>query len=399
MFGCILHRMILWELVKVFILSLIGLTGMVLLGGVVTEATQRGLTPVQIMALVPLIIPSTLPYTIPTTTLFAVSLVYGRLAHDNEILAIKAAGVNVLKALTPAVFLGIVMSAVTMGLYYQFIPYTYIMMRGLFLKDVEEVLYTMLKNERCIKHPKLNYAIWVQKVEGRRLVNPYFKRRTPNGMYDLVAHAREAELRVDARNNQVLVHMRYGEVYSEENSTRAYFDDKIWEVPLPPSPFNVMENRRPRELAWNEIEQRRDEIRQEVEEVNAEIALAASRSLLTQAPQHLAQHLESLKFKKFFAERELHSLAIEQQMRPAIAVGCFCFVLVGCPVGIWLSKSDYLSAFITCFLPIVLLYYPLLLCGSNLARDGNIHPALTVWFANVLIVLIAVFLFRRLLKH
>ena len=89
MFGSILHRMIFWELCKVFVLSLIALTGMLLLAGIVSEATQRGLSPAQVLTVVPLIIPSTLPYTIPATTLFATSLIYGRLAHDNEIIAIK----------------------------------------------------------------------------------------------------------------------------------------------------------------------------------------------------------------------------------------------------------------------------------------------------------------------
>src|SRR5213593_2338244 len=97
---------------------------MLLMAGIVAEATQHGLSPTQILAAIPLLVPSTLPYTIPTTTLFATCLVYGRLAHDNEILAIKAAGVNVLKIVWPGVFLGLVMSLVTAGLYYRLIPYT-----------------------------------------------------------------------------------------------------------------------------------------------------------------------------------------------------------------------------------------------------------------------------------
>src|SRR5437763_12820639 len=93
----LLHRMILLELAKVFLLSLLGITGLLLMAGIVAEASQQGLGPAQILQIIPLIIPSTLPYTIPATTLFATCVVYGRLAHDNEILAIKAAGVNILK--------------------------------------------------------------------------------------------------------------------------------------------------------------------------------------------------------------------------------------------------------------------------------------------------------------
>jgi lipopolysaccharide export system permease protein len=85
--------------------------------------------------------------------------------------------------------------------------------------------------------------------------------------------------------------------------------------------------------------------------------------------------------------------------RPALAFGCLCFVVVGCPIGIWFSKSDYLSAFITCFLPIVVVYYPLLLCGSNLAKNGRVSPLLAMWAANGLMALVALPLYRKLLRN
>ena len=69
------------------------------------------------------------------------------------------------------------------------------------------------------------------------------------------------------------------------------------------------------------------------------------------------------------------------------------------PVGIWLSRSDYLSAFITCFLPIVFLYYPLVLCGTNLAKEGRFVPALDIWAADAVMAVIGVVLFWRLLRN
>src|SRR6059058_597407 len=102
--------MILWELVKVFLMSLVGITGILLMAGIIAEASQQGLGPAQILAAVPLIIPSTLPYTIPATTLFAACVVYGRMSADNEVLAIKAAGINLIQVVGPGLLLGVVMS-------------------------------------------------------------------------------------------------------------------------------------------------------------------------------------------------------------------------------------------------------------------------------------------------
>ena len=232
MFLSILHRMILWELAKVFFISLLGITGILLMAGIVAEATQQGLGPTQVLYIIPLLIPSTLPYTIPTTTLFASSVVYGRLAHDNEILAIKAAGVNILKVIRPALLLGLVMSVATMSLYYRIIPYTHGLMRSMFLKDVEEVLYGMLRKNLRINQPNLSYAMWVKGVQGRTLLISLFKRRDANGHWDVIAYSREAELHVDQARRQVLVHMRNGSVIYE-GGAHAYFEDKTWPVPLP----------------------------------------------------------------------------------------------------------------------------------------------------------------------
>jgi lipopolysaccharide export system permease protein len=398
-FGSILHRMILAELVKVFLLSLLGLTGLLLLAGIIAEASQRGLGPGQILALIPLIIPSTLPYTIPATTLFATSLVYGRLAADSEITAIKAAGIHIFYIIWPCLLLGGAMSAVTMGLYYHVIPYTHTLMKNLVLKDVEELLYSMLRQERCINHPKLNYAIWVNKVQGRRLLNPVFKRRDVKGDYDLIAHAQEAELRYDITNSQLLLHMYHGVVFSKGSNGHAYFQDHIWEVPIKESPLAMQRPRRPGELTWTEIYERRAEILHELEDLGLDIVEAKKQADSATPPPGAPLHLAHLTMKAYFLAREGYALRSELQQRPALALGCFCFVLVGCPVGIWFSRSDYLSSFITCFLPIVFVYYPLMLCGSNIAKEGKIHPIYTVWVADLLLALIALPLFWKLQRN
>ena len=74
-------------------------------------------------------------------------------------------------------------------------------------------------------------------------------------------------------------------------------------------------------------------------------------------------------------------------------------MMVGCPIGIWISKSDYLSAFITCFLPIVIVYYPLMLCGINLSKSGKVPIAIAVWPANAIMAFAALLLMRRLLRN
>jgi lipopolysaccharide export system permease protein len=391
--------MILWELTKVFLMSLIGITGILLMAGIVAEASQQGLGPAQILAAIPLLIPSTLPYTIPATTLFATCVVYGRLGADNEILAIRAAGVNLITVVWPGLLLGLVMSAVTMGLYYRTIPYTHHLLRQLVFNDAEELLYTMLAKQKSINHPQMPYSMWVKGVEGRKLIDPLFKNKDKSGKTVLVAQARQAELQVDVVQKKLRVRMTEGSAVAGDSSDNGTFPYKVWEVDLPDSFLNTGENRRARDMTWQEILDARRGRDAEADKVEGRIAQLEAQSPRGEESEQLRQELKNQNEKLAFIRQQRLLLDVELLMRPALSLGCLFFIMVGCPIGIWFSRSDYLSSFITCFLPIVFLYYPLMLCGTNLAKEGKINAFVLVWGANVVIGSIGLGLFYKLVRN
>src|SRR5262249_55689585 len=181
----------------------------------------------------------------------------------------------------------------------------------------------------------------------------------------------------------VKVHMFYG-VATLEDGSPVYFDDKVWKVPLPEN-FGPESTKRPRDLTWQELRAKREQLRQQSDAKATEIALVASQQLMEGAPSSLPDHLKNLRFELAHLQTQVRAIDVEMQMRPALSLGCLCFILVGCPFGIWLGKSDYLSAFITCFLPICILYYPLMLCGTGMAKDGRFNMYVLVWGANALV--------------
>jgi lipopolysaccharide export system permease protein len=397
-FSGLFHRMILGELLKVFLLSVTALTGLLLLAGIFQEASKNGLSPTQILAIIPLLIPSMLPYTLPATTLFATCVVYGRLAHDNEILAIKAAGINVLRVVWPGVLLGILISGVTVYLYYRPIPRTHFLLRVKFLKDVEEFLYSMLKRDGAVVHPKLNIEIYVNKVQGKRLIDAQFMRKGPDGKhFDMIARAREARLSVNLAQHQLLIHM-YDCIITGDDGQTGFLKDKIWPIDLPPD-FSNPTKIRTNDMTWQEMLRERARLEAEMERIAQEIANHRSVLALGTAPTNFDEHIKHLTNQRQAKAQEIRDIDAEMHMRPALALGCLCFVLIGCPVGIWFSRSDYLSAFITCFLPIVLVYYPLMLCGINMGRSGRIDPAMSIWAADGLLAVASLPLFRRLLRN
>jgi lipopolysaccharide export system permease protein len=400
-YWSILHRMIFWELARVFLLALAALTGMLVMGGVVAEATQRGLGPIELLEAIPLLIPSTLPYTLPATTLFATCVVYGRLAHDNEILALKAAGIHLWHVVWPAVLLGVLASGGTIFLSLDLIPTTHHELRTRFIRDVDKVLYNMLKRDGRIRHDKLNYTIHVQRVQGDKLLEALFMhRRNPkDAHFDSIAWAHEATLHTDLAHNQLLVHMSHCYITSDSGDGRAYVEDKIWEMALPPDIFDAIKKSSARAMTWFEILDEMDKLEGDRQRLVDETAAHEAVMKLGKAPAEWEEHVMHSRNNIRKIDTQLRFLVTELHMRPALALGCLCFVLVGCPVGIWFSRSDYLSAFITCFLPIVILYYPLILCGINLCKLGRLNPWLGLWSANALMAVIALGLFRKLLRN
>lgn len=394
----LLHRTIFYELFRVFFMCWVALTSLILLGGIVAEASQQGLGPAQILQLIPFLVPTTMPYTLPATCLFATCVVYGRLSHDNEILAVKAAGINLIQVTWPAIFLGGAASLGTLYLYFDTIPVTQWEMRTRFVKNIEEMLYNMLRKDGCIRHPQIPYTVYAKRVEGRKLIDAQFMHRDPkNGAIDFVARSREAEISVDVEKALMNVTMWTGSI-RRENGDTSVFEEWQWPIELSKQILHP-DKSRPSHMSWSELSEFNETWHQEIETSRMEIAKYEAAVKLGAGPADQVDHVRNHRNLIRMYEASLQSLYAEYQVRPALSLGCLCFVLVGCPVGIWFSRSDYLSSFITCFLPIVTIYYPLMLCGINLSKSGKVPIAIAVWPANAIMAFAALILMRRLLRN
>lgn len=398
MFGTILQRMIFWELVRVFLFALCGLTGLFMLGGVVQEASQRGLTPPQILQVIPLLIPSTLPYTAPATVLFTCCVVYGRLAADGEITALRAAGVHLGRLLAPAVVLGVLVGIGLTAVQSEIVPRSRQMLADRVIADIDSLIYGMLKRSGSIRHPKLDFAVYVREVRGKQLIDPVIKRRGGTAQYSVVAHAREATLTTDLARDMVFIDMPHCTLVGSEldGSLR----DQRFDVSFPASTFRDTQvrpmNMTREQIAakWDELAEDRARRKEQLQVIQAQLAQHP-----TDPPQALLDLKKDNEFHVQQSYRIERLLSVESHMRPALAFGCLCFALVAVPVGIWGNRADYLSTFVSCFLPVVFVYYPLVLAGTNLAKEGRLPAIASVWAANVLTASVGAWMLRRLFRQ
>lgn len=376
----LIHRYIMLELLRIFLLALVGLSSIVVMAGIVQETAQQGLGPEHILILIPMLLPSTLPYTVPATMLFTVAVVYGRLAADNELTALKAAGIPIRVAIWPALLLSLMVSAGIFALHFEYIPHTHHRLREMAFNESEEFLYAKLRRDLCFNEPGVNYSIYVREVHGRRLIGPIFKQRNEKNEFTLIASAEEAEIRVDLASKTIIVTLILADVIRDGNTGRA--DREVIKIPFPKK---LGRTARARERSIPEILERRIEAEKEEE---------AERKLLGTLPSGTNEDLTQ-RYKYNEIKREVGELRVELAERPALALGCFFFVLIGCPVAIWFQKSDFLSSFITSFLPIVLVYYPLQMLTKNLGKE-EINEHLAMWIGNAVLGVTGLFMLWRL---
>lgn len=406
--GSTLNRLIFAELLKVFLMSLGTVTGLLVTVPLFQQAAQMGLTLTQVIEAIPLFVPNMLPYTIPATTLFASCVVYGRLSHDNEVVAIKAAGVHLITILKPALLLGIFTTLVTAGLYHTVIPVSQQLLFKQLLDDPEELLYNMLRRDRCLRHPNMPYVIYVKDVQGKRLIDVVLKRRArvkdpESGKevffgYDYTARIHEAHLRVDQANGKLYLDPDRVVLY-DKNTTGETARTGPFDMDLPEG-LNGKDKIRISAMTWDDLPVRLAALREELADwtrKREEMRKTGDnnynlRAVAEKEDRYFRFQIETL-------ERTIRNTEGEFYQRPALAVGCLLFALLGCPVGIWANRADYLSTFVICFLPALFIYYPLQFAGGGLSRDGKVPLWFGYWMANLAIGLIAAALNLRLMRR
>ena len=99
-----------------------------------------------------------------------------------------------------------------------------------------------------------------------------------------------------------------------------------------------------------------------------------------------------------FGQKRLRRLQTEPWRRWAEGFSCFFFVLVGAPLAMIAKTSDYWTSFGLCFLPTLLVYYPLFIFGLEQAKDG-VMPPYGVWIGNAILAAIGVTLIARVRRY
>jgi lipopolysaccharide export system permease protein len=397
-FG-ILQRYILGEIIRSFLLALTAITGIFVLFMVMAQASQAGLTPRDILRLIPFVVPTSLPYTVPVAVLFAVTVVFGRIAADNEVVAIKTAGLSAMAVLKPAYAFGLALSLVLLFLSGGMIPKANNYAKKVLFQNFEDMIYKVLKKERELNNG-FPFYIRVKDVVGKTLIEPTFKRRAPKlgpNSYDAIVQADSATMQFDIDAHKVRVYLNNSTISADGVS--ALVHDRYLEMPLP-GDSKMLLDKKVQEMTTAELLERYAENKVKIATERQRQAIESAMSI----GAGLFQKVNWSSVQKVFIdynywEQECNKVETERQLRTALAAGSLFFVMLGAPMGIRAARGDFLSAFIACFVPIIVIYYPLTLFGVNLGKEGVMSPLLALWVGNLVLALLALIVIRPVLKH
>lgn len=395
----LLQRYIFREILRVFAFVVSCLTVLLVVVGVVQNATDQGLGPMQILEVLPFIVPSMLPFTIPAAMLLTVCVVYGRIAGDQEVTACKAAGISVVSLLWPAFFLGAVLSAASLLLTDQAIPWAMGNIERSIVTAMEDVVLDKLRSDHQFRDPKLGIDITVQDVVGRELIRPIFRyRKDPSRIGTIQADAAEFQLDLSRQEARLRLRNAFIDIQSRDpaSNSRVYIQDECEET--------IIWRRRDstpkaRHLPIQVIEQELAATRTELDVLSERDAIHVAMALTTGDFESLGVGRMPTCLGLHAAHERVNRLTTEMHSRFALACSCFFFTLVGGPFAILKAKAQFLTSFLYCFLPIITGYYPLVLTMMVQAKGGRVDPTWAMWVGNAALLLAAVLILRRVMRN
>jgi lipopolysaccharide export system permease protein len=276
----------------------------------------------------------------------------------------------------------------------QFIPWARANIQRTVTSAMEDIFLDMLRSQMQVVDPMNGISVTVMGVKGKTLLMPTFRHSLPGGEV-VTLQAQEGSLEFDLERQEVILHLVSGHLYVDGSSI--WFNREKQAFPLPRSRNKTV----PRELTVRTIERELKSVDRERETlrnkqlVSAVLALSEGDFEKFRQPDFLFYDatVEDLRGRYNRLHTEVHS-------RFALSCSCLFFVLLGSPFSMLQARRQFLTSFILCFLPILLIYYPVVMLCINLSKENDyFDPTWAMWIGNGLMFLAGMYVLRRLLRN
>lgn len=394
---------------------------------------------------------------VPMSVLVAALMAFGRLSADNEITILKSSGINLYRIIRPALIWGAVLTVLMVLYNDQVLPEFNHRARKLF-KSITQKKPTF-SLESGLYFNKGNYQILVQHIDrGHQndappsgdLMSPDYTQSGADRLREITIFQKDATqqeqrtivaehgyLVFDRQRAQLVFHLFDGQFHILNNRDFAEyrtvdFKKTLFNIPASDLLFQDSVNleRGDREMSIAMMQDKIDEFRESIL-----VEARASQDQMTQFlpdPSTVSQHLRAaatsrsdtipvnevrrggsraaskaqatirtlqsgMNSQRYF-NQQISRYEVEVHKKFSIPFACIVFVLIGAPLGIRARKGS-IGVGVALSIGFFLIYWVCLIGGEDLA-DKQIIPAFAaMWFPNVLVGAIGMYLTYKTVKE
>ncbi|MGC9110532.1 MAG: LptF/LptG family permease [candidate division WOR-3 bacterium] len=323
-------------------------------------------------------------------------ITYGRMAQDNEVAAVRAAGVPAGRLFLPVMVCGLLLVPVMIGFNGFVVPETQHRVRNL-LTDIARKKPALRIQERVFMDDFPGYMVYIGAIDERRstVSNVIIFERSRGRRTGAFVTAPRGELKYTADDRYLVLTLYDGEIHELiNNNSYRRLSFRQQRINILNDDALVRQGRDYRtddELGLNHLYKQTREVKKDINELKAQLdevaKSAGNKEILNFKQDEIATRLRYRRLEVVRTFTELHK-------RFSLAFSCFFFLLFGVPLGLLLRRGGIGTGFIV-GLVFFAVYYILLLAGENLAENGRLTPFLGMWLPNLILVLPVVELSSR----
>ncbi len=351
----ILRNYLLKEFIGPFFLTLGVLSFVMIIVGnlkrIADLIINKGVDILSVIKLFLLMTPYIVTYALPISILVAVLMSLGRLSSDNEIIAIRASGINIFQLILPLITVGLILSLGLVLFNDRAASYAHYEYRKTLIQ-IGVKNPTAAFEEGVFINSFQKYVLFIYKVDQKR---------------NRLLNVRIYEPQGDNKPTRTIV-AKSGEFITipEKNSVKLKLMDGTSDEPDPSNPTNFYKlNFKTYFMNLNMADAQKAG---NIEKKEKEMTIQELR--------HEIKRLKSLNINPA-------PLIVEIHEKLTLAFSCLIFVLMGCPLAI-ITRRREKSINIGIAILIIVVYYPLLIGCESLGMEGFMNPALAMWAPNII---------------
>lgn len=378
----LLHRHVLKEVLVSTCLAMGLFVFVLLLGNAmkdIAELVAAGkLDFVVFLKLMGLLIPYVAAYALPLGVLTGTLMALGRLSSQQEITAMKSAGLSLYQIASPVFLISFVgmIAGVVVNLHYA--PQSRLAYKQLMASAVSENPIGFIEERRFI-HEFPGYVIYMGGQDGSLMKDFWIWELDEEQRVKLFLRAKEGELDFDKANNALVLTLRDGTAEQRDESDPEALADE----PMRSLFFGELPIELPMGKLFGEGNQRKARTK---EMTFAQLMEVRERELVEEELT-----TEGMTKKRMKVQMHL-------QKNFAMAFSVFSLAIFGVPLAIQVGrKESYANLAIA--LIIAMTYYFLVIAVSWLEGARSLRPDLLIWLPNIVFQAVGFYLIQRANRH